>query len=193
MANDQIVFSPVLVSMWLHYNGSISNAWRFHLPQIWIKTTLPAHSWQGKWELTCSNMEEELLFVLPCNSTSVYWGDQAVTGSVKHSLRSAGQNGFRTCCSVQNQHLQSSKSFSCHPDKFKWNLSSAIAQTRKIHDNPSKKEKMLRVSIQISFESQGTSAFPWHKRNHSTTQRGLWIQIVTFSKDSKQAEKSEVG
>lgn len=56
---------------------------------------------------------------------------------------------------------QSSKSHSCHTDKFEGNLSSAIAQTRKVHDEPPKKEKMLYVSIQISFASWGMSAFPW--------------------------------
>lgn len=59
-----------------------------------------------------------------------------------------------------SQALQSSKSFSCHTDKFEGNLSSAIAQTRKIHYEPPKKETMLCVSIQISFDSWGMSAFP---------------------------------
>lgn len=84
--NGKLALSPVLLST---CNGSISNSWKFHLPQIWMKTTLSAQSWQEKLELTSSYMEERPLFILPSNSTSVHGEDQGVdTG--KHPLHSAG-------------------------------------------------------------------------------------------------------
>lgn len=111
MADDSVVttdvLSPVLLSTGLRCNGSISSAWRFHLPQIWIKTMLLALSWQGKWSLTSSYMEEKLFVVLLCDSTRAQWEDQAVAGTVKHPLHSAGQDGFSTRCSVQNQQAPS--------------------------------------------------------------------------------------
>lgn len=128
-----------------------------------MKITLSAQSWQEKWEQTSSYMEEGLLYILPSNSTNAHGEDQGVgTGKATSSQCWAVwlQNTLPGP-ELNSKALQTSKSFSCHTDKFEGNLSSAIAQTRKIHDKPPEKEKILCVSIQISFNSWEMSPFPW--------------------------------
>lgn len=147
-----------------------------------MKITLSAQSWQEKWQLISSYMEEKLLFILPSNSTNAHREDQGA-GIGKHPLHSAEQCGSRTLGpELRSKALQSS--FSCHIDKFEGNLSSAIAQTRK---NPwqTRRERKDAVCQHLNFFwLMGTVCFslaqePWITAPPKT----LWIRIVTFSKD----------
>lgn len=84
--NGRLALCPVQINT---RNGSLSNSWKFHLPQIWMKITLSAQYWQAKWGLTSIYMEERLLFILPSNSTNAPGEDQGA-GTGKHPLHSAG-------------------------------------------------------------------------------------------------------